>query len=115
MSIQVDKNNYSRIELSSVARWTLLLFAIIAAIGPNGLYLYFTMTQPGLNQAAVQNPVAQAFMIEAMMLLGIFLWYVYRQTRSWLQVLLYLVLSFVGSLAFSFPLFLYRNSRGKTS
>lgn len=85
----------------------LLIFAVVAFLGPNGLYLYALFTDPSLNQQALGNPVALAFMIEAMMLLGLFLWYVHRETRSLAQVGLYLLLSFAGSLAFSFPLFLY--------
>lgn len=87
----------------------LLLFSILALLGPNGIYLYYSFFHPELNSAAVKNPIALAFMVEAMMLLGLFLFYVYRKTKSWPQVWLYLVLSFVGSLAFSFPFFLYRN------
>lgn len=96
--------------LSENLRRFLLIFAVIGGLVPNGLYLYFAFTRPDLNAAAMANPVAQAFMIEAMMLLGLFLFYVYRQTRSLGQVLLYLLLAIAGSLAFSFPVFLYRNS-----
>lgn len=85
----------------------LLIFAIIAFLGPNMLYLYAAFTMPEMNGLAMQNPVALAFMIEAMMLLGLFLTYVYQTKKSWKHVLIYLVLSFAGSLAFSFPLFLY--------
>jgi len=88
-----------------------LIIAVLALFGPNGLYLYFAITQPESNQAAMRNPIALAFMIEAMMLLGLFLWQVRRITCSWAQVGLYLLLSFVGSLAFSLPLFLYRQSK----
>ena len=89
----------------------LLAFAIVAFLGPNGLYLYALFTDPSLNQQAMSNPVALAFMIEAMMLLGLFLWYVHRETKSLVQVGLYLILSFAGSLAFSFPLFVYLKKR----
>jgi len=94
-----------------VARIVLLVFAALAALGPNALYLYTVATRPDLNAEAMANPVAQAFMFEAMMLLALFLWYVYRRTRSWLQVVLYLVLAFAGSLAFSLPLFLALDRR----
>lgn len=88
-----------------------LIFAIIAFLVPNGLYLYFAITQPELNAEAMRNPIALAFMIEAMMLLGLFLVHVYRQTQSWVKVGLFLILSFIGSLAFSFPLYKYLESR----
>lgn len=98
-------------ELTPASRIILLVVAALALLGPNGLYLYTLLTRPELNDLALRNPIALAFMIEAMMLLALFLWYVRRRTGSWLQVLLYLALSFAGSLAFSFPLFLYLDSR----
>ena len=97
--------------LSRANRILLLVVAVTAALGPNALYLYSVITAPELNNEAMANPVALAFMIEAMMLLALFLYYVYKRTRSWAQVGLYLVFAFMGSLAFSFPLFLYLNSR----
>ena len=93
--------------MTNKLRRNLLFLAIFSLIGPNGLYLYTVFTDPGLNLAAIKNPIAQAFMAEALILLGMFLYYVFYKTNSIKQVFLYLVLSFVGSLAFSFPLFLY--------
>lgn len=102
------------LNLTRTERTVLLVVAILAFLGPNGMYLYFTVTQPELNQEALSNPISLAFMIEAMMLLGLFLWYVFRTTRSWLSVMLYLVLAFLGSLAFSLPLFMSRKSSSGT-
>ena len=102
-------------EFSSRTKLLLLFFAVLALIGPNGLFLYAAFTQPALIQDANANPVALAFMIEAMMLLVLFLGYVWFKTRSAKQVLLYLGLSFIGSLAFSFPVFLYKYSNTKVN
>ncbi|MBX2823002.1 MAG: hypothetical protein KTR29_25100 [Rhodothermaceae bacterium] len=71
------------------------------------MFLYYSITQPEVLQAANSNPIALAFMIEAFMLLGLFLVYVWRKTKSVRQVLLYLGLSFIGSLAFSFAVYVY--------
>ena len=114
MNIHSNTNRSSKIQLGRPTRLILLLTAVIAALGPNGLYLYTLFTDPDQNNQALANPVAQAFMIEAMMLLTLFLYYVYRRTSSALQVLLYLVLAFLGSLAFSFPIFLYLQSETST-
>ena len=111
MSIQRD-----HISLTDFQRKALLVVAVLALLGPNGLYLYYAVTQPELNQEAIRNPISLAFMIEAMMLLALFLWYVFRVTRSWVQVLIYLALAFLGSLAFSLPMFLNRKaSNGKAA
>jgi multisubunit Na+/H+ antiporter MnhF subunit len=97
-------------KLSKKIRTTLLIYAIIAFFGPNALYVYVTITNPSVNMEALNNPVALVFMIEAMMLLSLFTIYVYKKTHSSSEALKYVILSFVGSLAFSFPLFLYLNS-----
>ncbi len=98
-------------QMTKKTKYILAAVALLAAVGPNGLYLYAVFTQPELSGLALKNPVALAFMIEAMMLLSLFLWYVYKQTHSWGKVVIYSVLSFMGSLAFSFPLFLYLNGK----
>ncbi len=100
-------------DISPRSRTLLLLFAIIALVGPNGLFLYTSFTQPELIQEANANPVALAFMIEAMMLFGLFLVYIWLKTRSVAQVVLYTVLTFIGSLAFSFVYFLYDKSKAQ--
>lgn len=102
---------WTRILLPPWIRYALPGFAILAALGPNGLYLYTLFTDPAANQTAIQNPVALVFMMEAMMLLALFLGFVYYRTRSGLQVVAYLALTFLGSLAFSFPLFLFLQSK----
>lgn len=99
------------VRVSAGQRRVLFAVAGLAFLGPNGMYLYFAMTQPGLNWEALSNPISLAFMIEAMMLLGLFLWYVFLTTRSWAKVGLYLALAFLGSLAFSLPYFLARRGR----
>ena len=97
-------------ELSKKSRHSLLLFALIALLGPNGLYLQTLLTNPELNDAAMKNPIALAFIIEAFMLFGLFLYFIFKKTGSWMKVYIYLFMTFCGSLAFSFPLFIYLES-----
>lgn len=97
-------------KINKTVKNILLLYSVIAFIGPNALYIYTTFTNPSLNLEAINNPIALVFMIEAMMLLSLFLIYVYIKTQSIKKVIHYLFLSFIGSLAFSLPLFLYLNS-----
>lgn len=94
-------------DLTKTQRRIILIFGLIALFWPNGLYLHTLIYKPTLNSEAMSNPTAQAFMIEAFMLLGLFLWYVFYKTKSWYKVIIYLSLAFMGSLAFSFPMYLY--------
>ena len=97
--------------ITSKMRILLLVFAVVALVGPNGLFLYYYYSDPGLLSEAQSNPIALAFMIEAMFLLVLFLVMVWQKTRSAGQVIIYLGLSLIGSLAFSAPLFLYMQSK----
>lgn len=92
-------------------RIVLLLFALTAFIGPNGMFLYYSFAEPSLINEANANPIALVFMIEAFMLVGLFLGYIWIKTQSVAQVVLYFGLSMIGSLAFSFALFFYLHSK----
>lgn len=98
---------------SPVTRASLLIFALVALIGPNGMFLYYAFSEPSLMQEANANPIALAFMIEAMMLLVLFLAYVWSKSRSVARVVWYLMLTFIGSLAFSFAVYLYVHSKSR--
>ena len=99
------------VPLSSRSRFLILLFAIVTFVGPNGMFLYYAFSRPELMQQANANPIALAFMIEAMMMLGLFLVFIWRKSKSVAKVLLYLFLSFIGSLAFSVAIYIYRQNQ----
>lgn len=98
-------------DIQKLNRGVLLTFALVAFFGPNGLYLFMLITQPELNAQAFENPISLAFIIEAFMLLFLFLGYVYKKNKSVSQVIFYFLMACVGSLAFSFPLFCYNESK----
>ena len=76
-------------ELTKREKKLLLIIAIFAAIVPNGYYLYLLTASPELQKSALSNPVSLTFMAETLILLSMFLWYVYKTTKSYKQLLLY--------------------------
>ena len=101
-------------ELSPLHRtqeWILLVLAIIGLLGPNGLFIWATVARPELLSAAMGNPVAQVFMVEAFVLMFLFAYLIARQglrSPGWLT---FILMSLAGSMMFSVPACLYLWSR----
>lgn len=82
--------------------WTLAVFGFLAV---NGAFVY-GLLQPDAMAEAMTNPVALAFMGEAMVLVGVIAyllskWGVSRMSWWW-----FVLLSLLGSMAFALPLVL---------
>ena len=88
---------------SRPALWAL---ALVGLLGLNGVFVYYLLVRPDVVAAAQQNPVSLVFMAEAFVLVGFGAWTIARlglRRPGWLA---FVVLSVVGSLAFSVPAFL---------
>lgn len=103
--MQIDKS-YSRNERFWL--WTLGTFGFV---GINGTFLFSVLYQPELLEAALSNPVAAAFIVEAVVLVGVFAylfqkWGVSRLGWGW-----FVFLSYLGSMAFAIPIVLLIKGR----
>ena len=79
--------------------------AVAGFLGVNGAFLY-GLLQPGVLQQALSNPIALAFMAEAMLLLGAFAYLLTKWHVSRLHWVWFIVLSMLGSMAFALPVVL---------
>jgi quinol-cytochrome oxidoreductase complex cytochrome b subunit len=98
---------------SALEQKLLLGCAAAGFVVPNGLFLYYVFVDFSVVVAAHRNPVAAAFIGEAIFLMVFFAWILKHQmprSRNWLG---FLAASIVGSLAFSVPLFVYRFGRDR--
>ncbi len=88
----------------------LLLVSLVGFIVPNGVFLWAALTDADAIRAALSNPIAFAFFLEAVLLMGLFAWLIHRSGRrpGWLA---FIVMSLAGSLAFSVPAWIWLNSR----
>lgn len=96
-----SEDSYSRRE-----RFWLWALAAFGLFGVNGTYIYGLVIRPDMLEVAMGNPVAVAFMVEALALVGVFAylftqWGVGRLGWPW-----FVALSLLGSLAFAVPVVL---------
>ena len=93
-----------RIEYSPTERFWLWVLAAFGFVAVNGAFLYGAFVRPEILAAAQSNPLALAFVVEALVLMAVLAyllpkWGVTQLSWGW-----FVVLSLVGSLAFSLPI-----------
>ncbi len=91
----------------------LLACAVVGLAVPNGIFVYHLVADFSVVSAAHANPVAAAFIGEAIFLMVLFAWLLKRalpDSRHWLG---FLAATMIGSLAFSVPLFLVLLTRSR--
>jgi hypothetical protein len=100
----MDKTYLSRLR---PLRGLFLVCAIVGFLGVNLPFLYYMLFDKLVYNTAMMNGVALIFIVEAMLLMLFFAFLVARlgwKRPGWLW---FIVLSLVGSMAFSVPLMLY--------
>ena len=93
------------IEYRPSERLMLWGLAVAGFLGVNGAFLY-GLLQPDVLQQALNNPVALAFMVEAMLLMGALAYLLTRWQVTRLHWVWFVVLSMLGSMAFALPVVL---------
>ena len=89
--------------LSKPERAGLVALAIAGFVALNGAFLYGVVVRPELLRDAMRNPVALAFMIEALVLVGLSAYLLRRTRATRLGSGAFVALSLIGGLAFSIP------------
>ena len=93
-------------------RFALWLLGASGLVGLNGAFVYGLLASPGSLQAALSNPVALAFILEALVLVVVFAdllgkWGLLRVGWGW-----FVLFSLLGGLAFALPVaLLWRQPR----
>lgn len=97
---------------SSQERFWLWLVAIFGFAIVNGAFLYGLFYEPMAMTEAMKNPIALAFMIEALLLMIVFAYLLPRWGVARLSWIWFIVLSLLGSMAFALPIvLLWRQNR----
>ena len=92
-------------------RFLLYVIGAIGFFGLNGVFLFYTLLRPELMVAALENPISLVFVLEAFLMTGFLAWFISTlglKKPGWRA---FVILSIVGSLAFSVPLFLLLHLR----
>lgn len=80
--------------------------AVIGFFGLNGVFLYFYVLHPDVMADALRNPISVVFMLEASVMtafVACLIWLSKLRRPGWFS---FIVLSLIGSLAFSVPAWL---------
>lgn len=80
--------------------WTL---ALIGVIGLNGAFVYGLVARPDALGSAITNPVAAAFIVEALVLMGVLAYLLGKWGVSQVHWGWFVVLSLLGGMAFALP------------
>ncbi len=91
-------------DYSSLERICLISVALLGLAVVNGAFVYGLLLQPGALAEAVTNPIALAFMVEAVLLLGVLAYLLGRLRLSRMDWLWFVLLSLLGSIAFALPI-----------
>jgi RsiW-degrading membrane proteinase PrsW (M82 family) len=103
----MNQFNYSVIE-----RKFLYGLAVSGLMGVNGAFLYATAVKPSYLVGALSNPVSLAFIVEALVLVGVLGYFLRRWNVTTMPLPLFVCLFLIGSLAFSVPIaMLYRQNK----
>jgi len=89
----------------------LLLIALFGLVVPNGFFLYWLLYEyDGLANVA-QNKLAIAFILDAFMVLGVLGYSFAKKPIGRVRWYWFIVLSLLGGLGFSLPLYWWLNKR----
>ena len=90
------------------------ILGALAAFGlvvPNGVFIYTLLVEPETMRAALTNPLSSVFIFEAFFLMFVVAWLIRRAGLTRPSALGFIVMSLVGSMAFSVPATLWLVAR----
>jgi hypothetical protein len=102
-------------EYSRAERFCLILLGAVGLLGINGVFLWSMYARPDAIKAALANPLALAFVVEAMLLVATLAWLFRKWGLTRLGWGWFVALSLAGSLAFAIPVALLLPRRGSGS
>lgn len=90
----------------------LVAVALFGLFVPNGIFVYWLLTEFNGVGAVMENKLALAFIIEAFLVLGIMTVYFARNPIGRVKWYWFVVLSLIGGLGFGIPFYYWWNRHG---
>ena len=81
----------------------LCALAVFGLLIPNGIFIYYFLTDASLTKAALTNPISLVFITEAFFLMFLIAWLLRRMELTRPGALGFVIMSLLGSMAFSAP------------
>ena len=100
-------------EYSRAERFWLMVLGAVGLVGINGVFLWSLYARPGALEDALSNPLALAFVVEAMLLVVTLAWLLRKWGLTRLGWGWFVLLSLLGSLAFAIPVALLLPRRAR--
>ena len=94
------------IDYSRAEKFGLAILGAFGFLAVNGAFAYGLLYRPDALRDAIANPLALAFIVEALILVGVFAYLFERWGVSRLGWGWFVVLSLLGSMAFAIPIVL---------
>ena len=88
---------------NSTERLWLGIVGLVGLVGLNGVFVYSLLYQRDALMQALHNPVALAFIIEALVVMALMAWLLKKWQRNRLGWGWFVVLCLIGGLAFGIP------------
>ena len=92
-------------------RWVLLAVALFGLVVPNGMFFYASFHNPNSCGGVTHNLLASSFMLDAFVAMGLLAYFFAVRPIGPVKWYWFILLSLLGGLAFSLPLYWWLNSR----
>jgi len=92
-------------------RWVLLAVALFGLVVPNGMFVYASFHAPNGCGGITQNLLASSFMLDAFVAMGLLAYFFAVRPIGRVKWYWFILLSLLGGMAFSLPLYWWLNSR----
>ena len=89
----------------------LLIIALFGLLVPNGIFIYWLLTEFRSVSEVLQNKLAVAFIIDAFLAMFLLAYFFARHPIGKIKWDWFIVLSLVGGLGFSLPFYWWLNKR----
>jgi hypothetical protein len=89
----------------------LLLIALFGLLVPNGIFLYWLVYECNGISSIIENKLAVAFILDAFLAMGLLAFYFARNPIGEIKWYWFIVLSILGGLGFSIPIYWWLNKR----
>jgi hypothetical protein len=93
----------------------LLAIAVFGLVVPNGLFIYWLLQEFSSVQEVLANHLAVAFILDAFIAMGLLAYLYSKRPLGPLRWPWFVVLSILGGLGFSIPMYLWLNFRKSAS
>ena len=95
------------INLTQKESRVLVALAVFGFLVPNGIFLYLLFSNLEMARDAFTNPISIVFIAEAFYLMFLFAWLLKKAEVRKPTGLLFIIMSLIGSMAFSVPASIY--------